>query len=108
MAAAWDRVVELARAERDAVARGDWAEVSRLQDDHAALRAELEGMPAPATSLPDLLEAVRLNNDVQAALRMAMAGIEAELVGLGHSRTAAAGYRAAGLPGDAGRNAWEG
>lgn len=108
MAAAWNRVLELARAQREAAARGDWEAVSRLQDDHAALRAELDGLPAPATSLPDLLEAVRLNNDVQAALRKAMAGIEAELVELGHSRTAAAGYRSAGLPGSPRRNDWQG
>lgn len=108
MAAPWDRVLVLARAQREAAARGDWDAVVRLQDDHAALRAELEGLPAPSAALPDLLEAVRLNNDVQAALRKAMAGIEAELLDLGRSRTAAAGYRASGLPGDAGRLAWEG
>lgn len=103
---AYDRLLELARRERDAAAAGDWERVLRLQDEQAALRDQLAGTAAPAAAVGMLVEAARLNADVQAALRQAMAAIQAELVDLGRGRTAAAGYGAAAERGP--QLAWEG
>lgn len=96
MAGPYERLLELARRERDALEAGDWERVTALQAEQAELREALSGATPPPSARPALEEAARLNAEVVLAIRRAMAGVQAELVALGRGREAAAGYGGAG------------
>lgn len=108
MAGPYERVLELARRERDAVEAGDWERMLALQAEQGELREQLAraAAPVPPSARPALEEAVRLNAEVVRSIQRALSGIQAELVELGRSREAAAGY--GGAVERAAQLAWEG
>jgi hypothetical protein len=93
----YSQVLDAVRRKGELVEAGDWDGVAAVDAELERLRLTLPDTP-PASARPTLEEAVRLNAAIIAAIGKALAGVQAELVGLGRERTAAAGYGAAGTP----------
>jgi hypothetical protein len=91
-------LVVLGREEHSLVTDGRWEDLADLNARRDRLIAALPAS-APAESMDDLREAVRLQALSAAALRSAIAETGAELRRLGSSRTAVSGYAAGtGMP----------
>jgi hypothetical protein len=99
-------LVALGREEHALVTDGRWDDLADLNARRERVIAALPAS-APAESLDDLREAVRLQALSAAVLRQGMAETAAELRQVGTTRTAVAGY-AAGTGAPAARLAFNG
>jgi hypothetical protein len=86
------RLLDLARSQAEACARGD-LELAAVQllDDRARILADA---PAPnASDLDAIREVVRLDRELSAAIRARMLDLRNEGLADQHARTALSGYR---------------
>lgn len=95
--APYEALVELAEEERALALDGRWTELTDLLDRRAAVIAALPERD-PAAARPLLERALAAHAHAHAAMRVARAGLLAELGDTGRTRVAVAGYRSTAGP----------
>jgi hypothetical protein len=92
LVAPYERLAELAEAERDHAVAGRIEELLEVQAEGAALVASLPAT-APEGARPHLERAAAARAEVTAALAAAMRAARADALRVEHGRTAMAAYR---------------